>query len=71
MMVQHLIIKISEAPNLIRQLYSTINKPALCFYCGKPAHYLQIVAEKQKHLLIRKICHNCEMARRKRWLKKL
>jgi hypothetical protein len=70
-MVQHITISIKEAPTLIKNLYRTINKPSKCFYCGKPAHYLQIAVEKQKHLLTRMICHSCEISRRKKqWLKK-
>jgi hypothetical protein len=49
-MVQHITIKIKETPELIRALYRMINRPAKCFYCGKPAHYLQIAVDKEKHL---------------------
>lgn len=70
-MVQHITVKISEVPPLLKALYRTINSPASCFYCGKPAHYLQIVTSKEKHLLTRKICNSCELNRRKKiWQKK-
>jgi len=71
-MVQHITISIKEAPELLKKVYRAINMPAVCFYCGKPAQYLQIAVEKQKHLLTRKICHSCETARRKKqWSKKV
>jgi hypothetical protein len=70
-MVQHITIKIKETPELIRALYRMINRPAKCFYCGKPAHYLQIAVDKEKHLLTRKICNSCELKRRRKlWQKK-
>ena len=63
-MVQHITIAIKEAPELLKKLYRSINRPAICFYCGKPAHYLQIAVDKEKHLLTRKICNSCELKRR-------
>ncbi|MCX6775108.1 MAG: hypothetical protein NTY99_03410 [DPANN group archaeon] len=70
-MVQHITIKIKETPGLIKALYRRINMPSKCFYCGKPAHYLQIAVDKEKHLLTREICLADELKRRKKlWQKK-